>query len=301
MTELLYAFIILVLLGFIFILLIKISLLHKSAGEISAAFTYRLTEDTNTLIDISGRDRSMRELAAQINEQLRLLREERHRYQQGDMEIKEAVTSISHDLRTPLTAIYGYLELLEREEKSEEVTRYLRQIENRTEALKNLTEELFQYSVVVSVQELSVERLDLVRILEESLLSFYGVMQEKGFLPEINLPEKAVWRKLDSGALNRIFSNIISNAIKYSDGDFCVTMTEEGRIVFSNAAKNLDAVAVGRLFDRFYTVDAKRNAAGGLGLSIARTLVEQMYGTIAAKYEDDRLSICVQFPNIDRE
>lgn len=301
MTELLYAFIILVLLVFIFILLIKISLLHKSAGEISAAFAYRLTEDTNTLIDISGRDRSMRELAAQINEQLRLLREERHRYQQGDMEIKEAVTSISHDLRTPLTAIYGYLELLEREEKSEEVTRYLRQIENRTETLKNLTEELFQYSVVVSVQELSVERLDLVRILEESLLSFYGAMQEKGFLPEINLPEKAVWRKLDSGALNRIFSNIISNAIKYSDGDFCVTMTEEGCIVFSNAAKNLDAVAVGRLFDRFYTVDAKRNAAGGLGLSIARTLVEQMHGTIAAKYEDDRLSICVQFPNIDRE
>lgn len=293
MTEWLWAFIGL-LLFIIFILLVKISLLHKSAGEISAAFAYRLAEDTNTLIDISSRDRSMRELAAQINEQLRLLREERHRYQQGDMEIKEAVTNISHDLRTPLTAIYGYLDLLEREEKSSEVTRYLRQIENRTETLKNLTEELFRYSVVLSVQELRSERLDLVRVLEESLLSFYGIMQEKGIQPEIELPEAAVWRELDAGALNRIFSNIISNAVKYSDGDFSVTMTTEGRMVFSNTAKHLDAVAVGRLFDRFYTVDANQNATG-LGLSIARTLVEQMNGRIEAQYENGRLRIWVQF------
>lgn len=294
MTEWLYAFIILLLLVLVFILLVKISLLRKSAGEISAAFAYRLKEDTNTLIDISSRDSHMRALAAQINGQLRLLREERHRYQQGDMELKEAVTNISHDLRTPLTAICGYLELLEREEKSEEVERYLRQIANRTETLKNLTEELFRYSVVVSMQELRPERVDLVRVLEENLLSFYGVMQEKEIQPEIKLPEAAVWRELDSGALNRIFSNIISNAIKYADGDFQVTMMEDGHIVFSNMAKNLNAVAVGRLFDRFYTVDANRNATG-LGLAIARTLVEQMNGKIEAQYENGRLSICVKF------
>ncbi len=293
MTEWLWVFIGL-LLFVIFILIVKISLLRKSAGEISDAFGERLAKDTNTLIDISSRDRSMRDLAAQMNGQLRLLREERHRYQQGDMELKDAVTNISHDLRTPLTAICGYLDLLEREEKSEEVARYLQQIANRTEALKNLTEELFRYSMVVSVQELRTERLNLVRVLEESLLSFYGVMQEKGIQPEIKLPEIAVWRELDSGALNRIFSNIISNAIKYSDGDFFVAMTEEGCIVFSNTAKNLDVVAVGRLFDRFYTVDANRNATG-LGLSIARALVEQMNGRIEAQYENGRLSICVQF------
>jgi len=136
----------------------------------------------------------MRKLAADINVQLRLLRKERQRYQQGDLELKEAVTNITHDLRTPLTAINGYLELLDREEKSENVQRYLAQIQNRTESLKNLTEELFRYSVVTSSQELRMERVDIVRALEENLLSFYAVMKEKGIRPEIKLPEDPVYR-----------------------------------------------------------------------------------------------------------
>ena len=159
----------------------------------------------------------MQKLASEINVQLRQLRKERRRYQQGDQELKEAVTNISHDLRTPLTAICGYLDLLEKEEKSENVERYLSQIENRVEALKSLTEELFRYSVITSSQDLKPERLDLVRALEDSLLSFYGVMQEKGIQPDINLPEEPVIRELDEIALNRIYSNIISNALKYSN------------------------------------------------------------------------------------
>ena len=97
-------------------------------------------------------------------------------YQQGDLELKEAVTNISHDLRTPLTAISGYLDLLEKEEKSENIQRYLSQIQNRTEVLKNLTEELFRYSVVTASQDLKSECMDVVRVLEESLLSFYAAM-----------------------------------------------------------------------------------------------------------------------------
>ena len=159
-----------ILLLIIFVLLAKVWFLRKSAQEISEAFRDRLAADTNTLIDISTRDPYMRKLAADINTQLRLLRKERHRYQQGDLELKEAVTNISHDLRTPLTAINGYLDLLEREEKSETVQRYLSQIQNRTEVLKNLTEELFRYSVVTSSQDLKPERMDVVRALEESLL-----------------------------------------------------------------------------------------------------------------------------------
>ena len=278
----------------IFVLLAKVYFLRKSAQEITEAFRDRLTADTNTLIDISSRDPYMRKLAAEINVQLRQLRKERHRYQQGDLELKEAVTNISHDLRTPLTAICGYLDLLEREDKSEAVERYLAQISNRTEALKNLTEELFRYSVVTSSHELRPERLDVVRALEESLLSFYGVMQEKGIQPQISLPEEAVYRELDAGALNRIFSNIISNALKYSDGDFSVTMTGNGNITFTNTAKELNSVTVGRLFDRFYTVDAGRNSTG-LGLSISKLLTERIGGHICADYQDDKLSIVINF------
>lgn len=277
----------------IFVLLAKVYFLRKSAQEITEAFRDRLTADTNTLIDISTRDPYMRKLAAEINVQLRLLRKERHRYQQGDLELKEAVTNISHDLRTPLTAICGYLDLLEREEKSEAVERYLAQISNRTVALKNLTEELFRYSVVTSSQELKPERLDVVRALEESLLSFYAVMQEKGIHPEIELPEEPVYRELDVGAVSRIFSNIISNAMKYSDGDFTVTMTDSGSITFTNTAKDLNPVTVGRLFDRFYTVDAGRNSTG-LGLSIAKLLTERMGGSIVAEYQESKVIIVIR-------
>ena len=158
-----------ILLLLIFALAAKVWFLCKSAREITDGFRDRLTTDTNTLIDLSSRDPYLRKLAADINAQLRLLRRERHRYQQGDRELKEAVTNISHDLRTPLTAIHGYLDLLEGEETSETVQRYLSQIRNRTEVLKNLTEELFRYSVVTSSQELERTPMDVVRALEESL------------------------------------------------------------------------------------------------------------------------------------
>ena len=202
--------------------------------------------------------------------------------------------AVSHDLRTPLTAINGYLDLLEREEKSENVQRYLSQIQNRTEVLKNLTEELFRYSVVTSSQDLKLERMDVVRALEESLLSFYAVMQENGIQPEIELPEEPVFRELDAGAVNRIFSNIISNALKYSDGDLSVVMDKSGCVTFSNTAHNLNAVTVGRLFDRFFTVEASRNSTG-LGLSIAKLLIERMGGTIIAEYQNGKLNIVINF------
>ena len=278
----------------IFALLAKIYYLRRSAREIAEAFRDRLTEDTNTLIDISSRDRTMRKLADEINLQLRLLRKERQRYQHGDLELKEAVTNISHDLRTPLTAISGYLDLLDREEKSENIQRYLSQIKNRTEVLKCLTEELFRYSVVSSSQDLNPEHIDIVRALEDCLLSFYAGLQEKGIQPEIELPEEPIYRELDAGAVNRIFSNIISNALKYSDGDLSIKMDKSGCVTFSNTAHNLTAVTVSRLFDRFYTVEANRNSTG-LGLSIAKLLIERMGGCIEAIYHHGKLEIMVKF------
>lgn len=283
-----------ILLLLVFALCAKVCFLHKSARQITEAFKEKLATDTNTLIDSPSLDPHMRNFAAELNTQLRQLRKERQRFQQGDLELKEAVTDISHDLRTPLTAICGYLDLLEREDKNEAVQRYLSQIENRVEAMKALTEELFRYSVITSAYALKPERLDVVRVLEGSLLSSYGMMQEKEIQPEIHLPEEAVWRELDATALNRVFSNIISNAVKYSDGDFRVCMEPDGSITFSNLAKNLDPVAVGRLFDRFYTVEASRNSTG-LGLSIAKLLTERMGGRIEAAYRDSRLLILLTF------
>ncbi|NLA77762.1 MAG: HAMP domain-containing histidine kinase [Clostridiales bacterium] len=284
-----------VLSGVIIILSVKLHLMKKSVEEITAAFSDRLTTDTNTLIGVSCNDPYIKRLARDINTQLQKLRAERLRFQHGDAELKEAVTNISHDLRTPLTAIYGYLELLENEEKSETADRYLSQIKNRTEALVQLTEELFRYSVVASEKGSCPERVDLRRVLEESLLSFYGVFMEKGIEPVISLAETPVERLLDPVSLSRIFGNIISNAVKYSDGDFRVHMDADGAVVFSNIARGLDTVSVGRLFDRFYTLETGRNSTG-LGLSIARLLTERMGGTVKADYKEQQLLITVNFP-----
>lgn len=270
----------------------RLCFMRKSAREIAEGIRDRLAADTNTLIDISSNDRYMRQIAAEINLQLRLLRKEHNRYQQGDLELKESVTNISHDLRTPLTAICGYLDLLEGEEKSENAERYIEVIRNRSDALIQLTEELLQYSVVTASQELSYARMDLVKALEESLLSFYAVMQERGIQPEIKLPSEPVYRELDESAVSRIFSNIINNALKYSDGDFSLEMDDTGKMAFTNTAKNLNSVDVEKLFNRYYTVEAAGKSTG-LGLSIARTLAERMNGSISAEYSEQKLTVFV--------
>ena len=152
----------------IILLFIKIHLLRKSAKEIECSFSEKLITDSNTLIDISSNDKRMRHLANEINIQLRKLRAERRKFQKGDLELKNAITNVSHDLRTPLTAIYGYLDLLEQEEKSETVNRYTAVIRNRTEMLKQLTEELFRYSVILTSEEdLKIEPITINNVLEE--------------------------------------------------------------------------------------------------------------------------------------
>lgn len=285
-----------ILVGIIFILLGKIHMLQKAAKEIEHAFAERLITDTNTLITISSRDRQMCRLANAINIQLRKLRTERHRFQQGDMELKNAVTNISHDLRTPLTAICGYLDLLEQEEKSETVCRYLDVIRDRADMLTELTEELFRYSIIMTTEKDAVKEKVVVNyVLEESIAAFYTALKERNITPKIQIPEKKVSRTLDRSALARVFANLLNNAIRYSDGDLEITLSETGEITFSNMAFGLSEVQVGKLFDRFYTVEAARKSTG-LGLAIARTLMEQMNGTIEAKYENSRLTICMFLP-----
>lgn len=276
------------------LLLIKVLMMKKSVREISKSFKDKIQSDTNTLIDLSSSDRDMNTLASELNTQLRILREKRQTYSHGDAELKKAVTNISHDLRTPLTAISGYLDLLENEEKSENAEHYLEIIRNRTESMKNLTEELFRFSVVSSPEsELVNEECDICAILQESIAENYTLLSEKGIEPKITLPDNKVMRITDKSALSRIFANIISNAAKYSDGDLEITLREDGEISFTNTAKNLTNIQVQKMFDRFYTVNEARKSTG-LGLSIAKTLVTKMGGEITARLEDTTLKIIIK-------
>ena len=275
--------------------IIKIIQLKKAAREISAAFADRLQTDTNTQIDISSRDKDMCRLASAINTQLRILRQEHLRYHQGDTELKNAVTNISHDLRTPLTAICGYIDIMEKTEISEQQARYLGIIKERTELMKQLTEELFRYSVIVSDNEKTeTETLLINQVLEDSIMGYYAVLTEKGIHPDVNITDKQITAELNKEYLSRIFSNLLNNAVKYSDGDLDIILSDTGEITFSNTAKGLSAVDAEQLFDRFYTVEAAHHSTG-LGLSIASTLVRRMGGTITAEYADSRLKIKIKF------
>ena len=279
------------------LLLVRLWLLRRSLDEITGQLGERLSQDTNSPIFLSTRDAHARRLAAELNLQLKELRQARQKFQQGDMELKNAITNISHDLRTPLTAIQGYLDLLEREETlSPNARRYLDSIQNRMEAMTRLTEELFRYSLAADLPELKLEPVDLRRCLEESLVSFYAAMVQRGITPEISMPEGPVVRSLDPSAASRIFGNIISNALKYSGGDFSAALDSRGTAVFSNSAHGLDPVSAGKLFDRFYTVETGRGSTG-LGLSIARLLTERLGGSIQASWAEGRLDITVAFPD----
>lgn len=285
-----------VLCALILVLALKIRLLHQAADELRVSFAGKTESDSNVGLDICSQDRHMKQLAAELDRQLKVLRAAQLRYINGDQELKNAVTNISHDLRTPLTAICGYMDLLLADSTvPEPVKKDLGIIDNRIQAMKALTEELFSYSVVLADDAGSKPApVSLNAALEDCIAAYYGAFMESGIAPEIELPPAPVVRQLDGQALSRILSNIVSNAIKYSDGDFYVRLSPDGEIQFQNHAAALDEVSVGHLFERFFTVNSAK-ASTGLGLSIARTLTEAQGGRLAAAYENGMLSVFLVF------
>ena len=277
-------------------LLAYLLVLRHSLREAAEELDEKLRTDTNTLISISSGDRAMQSLVTHINRQLQALRRERLRLHSGNAELTAAVTNVSHDLRTPLTALCGYLDLLEQEPQTEAAARYLAVIRERTDAMRALTEELFRYSVLTATaDELHTEPVCLNDVLEQSLAAAYGALSARGITPSVQLPEEKVIRPLDAAALRRVFDNILSNAAKYSDGDLAVVLAPDGEVTFSNRASALSRVEAARLFGRFYTVKSARGSTG-LGLSIAKLLTEKLHGTISADYENETLRICIAFP-----
>lgn len=276
----------------ILLLSVKLYLLKKSAREITSALERMLREDTNTGLRLSSRDKDMRALASAVNVQFKAMRRAYLRYRQGDRELKTAVTNLSHDLRTPLTAISGYLYMMQKTEDIDKMRSYLSILSERTQVMQQLTEELLRYSVIQSEAMPPSVQVNVGQVLEDSIMGYYGALQERGIQPSVQITEQKIIRYLNRADLSRVFSNLLNNALKYSDGDLTITLTETGEITFSNTAAALSTVEVEQLFDRFYTVEAAHPSTG-LGLSIAKTLVERMGGTITAKYLSPRLMITI--------
>lgn len=256
------------------ILIFKLFFIKKSIKEIRSNLSRILKSDTNNLITIDTNNTEISELANTLNIELKNLRRERLQYENGNQELKRSITNISHDIRTPLTAISGYIDLIKQNEDKEKQEEYIKVVERKTNDLINLTEQLFDFSKTVDITpQIKKEKICINEILEESLANFYGVFKEKNIIPKLEITDKKIYKFVDKNAITRVFENILSNVIKYSSGNFKVKLESNGKIIFSNKASSLDATTVEKIFDRYYTVENAKKSTG-LGLSIAKQLVE---------------------------
>ncbi len=276
-------------------LFVKLILIRKEINNITCSLAKILNTDTNKLLTCITSDKLLKNLVRVLNKRLKELRKLEIEYKQGNQSLKSAITNISHDLRTPLTAIRGYVELMEDENPNQQQQDYLRIIDAKVQDLGELTEQLFDFSKNLDLQqEIRVMPVCLNDVLIESIVSFYSLFKKCQMTPQLDLCEEKVVRLLNENILKRIFENIISNAVKYGQSDLKVRMTADGVIEFSNDTDELDFTRLGKLFDRYYTVqDAKRSS--GVGLSIARQLVDLSGGTIDASYQASVLKIMIRF------
>ena len=272
-------------------LIVKVFLIKKTIREIEKSFTYIIESDTNNIVTISSLDKDIKNLTINLNKNLMELRKQKLEYKNGNQELKKIITNISHDLRTPLTVINGYIDLLQKENKNVEQERYIKIIKEKIYELQELTEQLFEFSKTVDVDlEVKKEECCLNDILEESLANYYNQFKEKNIIPKISISNKKINKMVNRIAIIRIFENILSNVLKYSNGNFEVILNDDGMITFSNKANSLDAITVQKIFDRYFTVENAKESTG-IGLAIAKQLIEQNRGKITAEYVNGYLII----------
>lgn len=274
------------------ILILKIYSIKKSIKEIQKSIENILNTDTNNLILIS--DASVKKLAIFLNKELKEMRKQKLQYEYGNQELKRNITNVSHDLRTPLTAIKGYIELLKEESLTQNGRKYISVINRKTEELTELTEQLFDFAKILDTDMvLTKEKCYLNELLEEVLASYYPIFKEKDIVPEVLICKEKVEKELNKASMIRVFENIFSNVVKYSNGNFKVELKNDGEIIFSNKATSLDATTVQKIFDRYFSVENAKESTG-IGLSIAKQLVELNGGSISADYVKNVLVIEVR-------
>ena len=282
-----------ILLLIIFVLLAKVYFLRKSAQEIAEAFRDRLTADTNTLIDISTRDPYMRKLAADINVQLRLLRKERHRYQQGDLELKEAVTNISHDLRTPLTIIRGYAESIRdiTGENPQIREQQLNTIIDETDRLSKMVNSVMEYAKLSnSALKLNIVQYNIADMCMDVADIYSHKAENEGKTVVYNGPE-LVYVMADASLIERVLHNFVSNALLHTPPDtqveISVFVLEGGKVRVSvkDSGDGISEEDQKHLFDKYYRSRKSSGKQGtGLGLAIVKTIMENHgfeYGVIS--------------------
>lgn len=257
--------------------------------------------ETNKKITLQIKTKEINELAIELNQIIDYYNIEKVAISKAQNEFKEEITNISHDLRTPLTSIAGYVQMLESEKISKEKkTEYYAIIKRRIETLVEMLDEFYEFARIESDEyRLQLEKVNVCSLIADAISMFYYDFISKGEEPSIQIPSTPIYIYADKDALTRIFQNLIKNYLNHGTGVIFVSVKEEGNqvcISFNNYAPNIDSEEVEKLFKRFYTADKSRTKkTTGLGLAIVKNLIVKMNGGISAYVENSFLIINITF------
>ena len=261
----------------------------------------QLSNETTVRLALPCPSRGAEQLLSGLNDLLELRQQERADYRRKEQQLRRQIANVSHDLRTPLTSILGYLQLLEQEDLSpEKREEYFQIVEGRARTLQSFIASFYDLSRIEG-GELPLERelVDLGRTLSDQLAAAYEQIEEAGLDMEVDVADglPPVWA--DSGAVTRVFSNLLTNALRHGTGTLSVKLYREGGCIvsaFSNQAEGITAEDVDHVFERFYTADKMRTGQStGLGLAIVKALAERMGHTAAARWEDGWFTVLVRW------
>ncbi|MGG7142407.1 sensor histidine kinase [Clostridium nigeriense] len=246
-------------------------------------------------------DKNFEKFLIVVNKYLEESQREKIKYIRREKEIRKEIENISHDLRTPLTSILGYLEFLENEDiREKEKAEYLAIIKRRSIGLYNLVQIFYDLSrLEANEYKFNIEKVDINKAVREYILLFYNDFEKKNIEVEVALLNEEAFVEVDKNALERIFTNLLENVIKYANYKFKVSLEKNNnnvKIILVNDANTLDENDVEHIFDRFYMKDSSRsNSSSGLGLTVAKLLVEQMNGEIKVDINKDILCFSITF------
>ena len=257
--------------------------------------------DSNMLITTEMKKGHIGELAELLNTLLKERKRERADYQKKEQMIADIYTNLSHDIRTPLTSLDGYFQLLEETQEENDRKRYIQIIQERIESLKEMLEELFTYTKLQNgTYELKLEPQNVGQILKETVFSYYDDWAEQGISPQFEITEEPVWIRGNKQALRRTIQNIIKNGLDHGNKEIRIQLSgneKQMELVFRNKIEPGEQIDISRVFERFYKADkARSKSSTGLGLSIAKGFVQKMHGEIAAEIKEDWFCIKISFP-----
>lgn len=257
--------------------------------------------DSNMLITTEMKKGHIGELAELLNTLLKERKKERADYQKKEQMIADIYTNLSHDIRTPLTSLDGYFQLLEETQEENDRKRYIQIIQERIESLKEMLEELFTYTKLQNgTYELKLEPQNVGQILKETVFSYYDDWAEQEISPQFEITEEPVWIRGNKQALRRTIQNIIRNGLDHGNKEIRIQLSRNEKqmeLVFQNKIEPGEQIDISRVFERFYKADkARSKSSTGLGLSIAKGFVQKMHGEIAAEIKEDWFCIKISFP-----